>query len=110
MTAPDTSTGRAIVKTVHASLSLVSSSSELLTLSQLYAVRNELLVALAITNSKIRVGKSSLSFTTILKYPATNLHSTGEKKEVIDISNWDATSDEESEQDKGDPCTLQIPL
>lgn len=59
---PNTTTNRAILKAVRASLLLVSSSSELFTHSQLLVVRNELHSALAIVNAQIRAVQSGLFF------------------------------------------------
>lgn len=55
---PNTSTGRAILKAVRASLLLVSSSSELLTHSQLLVIRNELDSASAIVDAQIQAMES----------------------------------------------------
>ena len=58
-TMTDPSTGRAIVKAVGASLRLVSSSSELLTISQLYAVRDHLHEATQIVDSQVSSTENS---------------------------------------------------
>ena len=96
---PNTPTGRAILKAARAMLLLVSSSSELLTHSQLLAVRNELRSALAIVNGQIQVVQSGQLFCK-RSHSTPNLYSTGGEKLVIDISDWEVTSDEDEEQDK----------
>jgi hypothetical protein len=52
---PRLPTGLAILKAFRASLRLVTSSSELLTVSQLLAVRNELLDMFAVVNTRLHV-------------------------------------------------------
>lgn len=47
-----------VLKVIHASLRLVNSSSELLTFSQLHAIRGELFKTLAIVDDQIRVAES----------------------------------------------------
>ena len=57
----NTPTSRAIVKTVRASMRLVGGSSELLTVSQLFAVKSDIHKALAIVNGQIQASQSSTS-------------------------------------------------
>ena len=60
MTSPaNTSTSHAIVRAVRASLRLTGSSLELLTLSQLFAVKSDLRQTLAIVNGQIQAIQSS---------------------------------------------------
>ena len=55
----DPSTGHAIVKAVRASLRLVSSSPELLTISQLYAMRDHLRETTQIVDRQISAAETS---------------------------------------------------
>ena len=57
-TMADPSTGRMIVKAICASLRLVSNSPELLTLSQLYAMKGVLYEALSVIEGRIRTAES----------------------------------------------------
>ena len=57
----NTPTSRAIVKMVCASMRLVGGSSELLTVSQLFAVKSDIREALAIVNGQIQASQSSTS-------------------------------------------------
>ena len=57
----NTPTSRAIVKTVCASMRLVGGSSELLTVSQLFAVKSDIREVLAIVNSQIQASQSGTS-------------------------------------------------
>ena len=54
----DPSTGRMIVKAIHASLRLASNSPELLTLSQLYAMKGVLYKTLSVIEGRIRTTES----------------------------------------------------
>jgi len=59
-TMTDPSTGRAIARALRASLRLVNTSSELLTLSQLYAVKSDLHETLGIVKGHIRAAESGM--------------------------------------------------
>ena len=99
MADPNTPTSRAILKAIHASLGLVASSSELFTYSQLCAVRDDLKKALAIVDGKTEVIRTSLFLMEVLEYLVTNPFYTGKKRLIIDLSDWDTSSDEDETMD-----------
>ena len=75
MTEPtSTPTSCAIVKTVHASMRLVGGSSELLTVSQILAVKSDLRKTLAIVNGQIQAAQSSTPIENLLKAFANDSH------------------------------------
>ena len=91
----DSPTGRAITKVVCASLRLVSSLSEQLTVSQLLSVKRDLRETLAIINGQIQATQSSMFANNVLKCLATHPDFTDDNKLVIDMSDWEDTPDEE---------------
>jgi len=109
MTNPlNTPTSRAIVKAVRGSLRLVGSSSELLTASQLFAVRSDLHETLAIVNGQIQASQSGTSIWNVLERFATNSHFIDDQKLVIDLSDWEGSSDE-GDEDNGDAPVGEYP-
>ena len=96
---PSILTGRAILKAIRASLGLVNSSSELFTFSQLLAVRRVLRDALVIIDSKIQAFESGSFAVNVLEGSVTNPYLSGDQKVVIDISDWELTSDEDEMSD-----------
>jgi hypothetical protein len=90
----DSPTGLAIVRALRASLRLVSSSSELLTISQLLAAKHDLCEMLAIVNGQIRTINSGSLVGKIREYPVPNTRFKGDKKVIIDLDDWEDTLDE----------------
>jgi len=98
-------TGRAIVRAVRASLRLTGSSLELLTVSQLFAVKSELRQTLAIVNGQIQAThpSSTASSGGDLEYFTTDSCFTDDQQLVIDLSDWDSASEENGERDGNVP-------
>lgn len=93
-------TARAIARTANASLRLVSSSTALLSLSQLLAMESELRGTLAIVNGQIQ---AELSGTFPINIPGrltTHSRFTDDHRVVIDLSDWDSASDGEKEDER----------
>ena len=103
-----TPTTHAIVKAVRASLTLVSSSLELLTMSQLFAVKRDLCETMAIIKGQIQARQSSTLAENVLKYFATNSHSIDDQKFVI--SDWEDSLDEDKNKDGDAPIGEYYPL
>ena len=93
-------TNRAIFKTVDASLKLASSSSELLTISQLLAIKDNLQATLAVISGQIQTENSGMFAENILNVWQPIRVSTGDYRVVIDMSDWESASDEEKEDRK----------
>ena len=92
-------TGRQIVQAVHKALRSVSGSDELLTHSQLLAVRTEINNVLAFVNTQIQVEESCTSSKETPRCLVTHLPCfTVDCKVVLDLSDW------ESEEEDGDEC------
>ena len=96
----NTPTTRAMVRSVRASLRLVSCSSELLTESQLFAVKKDLQETLAIVNGQIQAIKSGTSLEDSSGCFATDSCFIDDHKLVIDMSDWEDTSDEDEKDDR----------
>jgi hypothetical protein len=88
-------TALAIFKAVRASLRLASSSSELLTIAQLLALKGDLRETLAIISSQIRTEESGTFANNFLKRLGNHSHFTDDHKVIIDLSDWESASDEE---------------
>jgi len=103
----DPSTGRAIVNAIRASLRLVSSSSELLTISQLLAVKSDLRETLAIVNGQIGAMQSGTFPRNVLECLATYRNFTDDHKLIINMSDWEDEEEESAlvENQKGDGNT-----
>lgn len=100
-----TDTALAITTAVRASLGLVSSSAELLSISQLFALESELRNALTIVKRQLRADLHGTFFKKILKCLANNLlfaflgpHSPGS---TVDLTGWDSSSEGEKYEDEG---------
>jgi len=90
-------TSLAIFKAVRASLRLASSSSELLTIAQLLALKGDLRETLAIISGQIRTEESGTFAKNVVKCLETHSCFTDDHKVIIDLSDWESTSDEEEE-------------
>lgn len=93
-------TGRAMVQAVRAALRLVSSSDELLTVSQLLAVKTEIGETLDFLNARIQAEQSGAFFEGIPGWLTTHLYFADDHKVVLDLSDWESASDGEEEGDK----------
>lgn len=91
-------TSLAIVNAVRASLRLVSCSSELLSIAQLRAVRDDLCETLAIVNGQIQSENFGTLSGSLLTRLATHLCFADDRRVVIDLSDWDSASDGEDEE------------
>jgi len=92
--------GRAVFKAVRASLRLASSSSELLSLSQLLAIKDDLRETLAIINGQIEAEQSGGFAKNIPRYLATNSCFIDDRKVVIDMSDWESGSEDEASRNR----------
>jgi hypothetical protein len=92
-------TARAIARTANASLKLVSSSTALLSLSQLLAMQSELRGTLATVNGQIQAELSGTSSMNIPRRLSTHPRFIDDHKVVIDLSDWDSVSDGEKEDE-----------
>lgn len=102
-------TGLAILKAVRASLRLVSSSSELLTISQLLAVKHELCETFTVINAQIQVEQSGTFSKNIphrLAALATHSCFKDDRKVVIDLTDWESSSDEGKEDENEDASAV----
>ena len=94
-------TGREIVQAVRKALRSVSGSDELLTHSQLLAVRTEINNALTFVNTQIQVEELCTSSKETPRCLATHLPCfTVDRKVVLDLSDWESASDEEEDGDE----------
>jgi hypothetical protein len=91
---------RAIVKALRASLKLASSSSGRLSLSQLYALNSDLCKTMAVISNQIQVEESGTSTENVLTWLATHSCFIDDRRIVLDVSDWDSESDEETEAKK----------
>ena len=91
----DPPTGCAITKAICTLLKLASSSSKLLTVSQLLSVKKDLRETLAIINGQIHAAESGTFAKNVLKCLVTHLNFTDDHKLIIDMSDWEDTPDEE---------------
>ena len=91
--------GCAVFRAVRALLKLMNSSSELLSLFQLLAMRNDLCETLAIINSKIEAEQSGMFDKNTPKSVATNQCFTDDRRVVIDMSDWESGSEEGGENE-----------
>jgi len=87
----------AIFKAVRASLRLASSSSELLTIAQLLALKGDLRETLAIISGQIQTEESGTFTKKVVNRLEAHLCFTDDHKVIIDLSDWESTSDEEDE-------------
>lgn len=94
----DSPTGPAILNAVRASLRLVNCSSELLTTTQLLALKDNLCETLAIVRAQIQ----SENFGTSSESPQVLGDSfvADDHRVVIDLSDWENASDAENEENK----------
>jgi hypothetical protein len=93
-------TGRAIFKAVGRSLKLARASSQLLTVSQLLAMEGRLRKMFAVISDEIETKQSGTSFA-ISKSWATHTCFTDGYQIIIDVSDYEDSSDEEKEGGKG---------
>lgn len=107
---PNIPTGRAILRAVRASMKLVDSSLELLTESQLIAMRSDLHRTLAIVNGRLSPAHPSKFAINVLKSLVADSYSTANQKVVIDLSDWDSDgSDKDENSDRnvpGSECSI----
>lgn len=90
-------TARAITRSAQASLRLVSSSTGLLSLSQLLAMEFELRGTLAIVSGQIQAELSGVFPKNVPRHLETHSYFTDDHRVVIDLSDWDSTFDDEQE-------------
>jgi len=85
-------------------MKLVDSSLELLTESQLIAMRSDLHRMLAIVSGRLSPAQPSKFSMNVLKSLVADSHSTDNQKVVIDLSDWDSDdSDKDESSDRDVP-------
>ena len=89
-------TSRAIAATACSSLRLVSSSTGLLSLAQLFAIESEMCTSLALVRSQINAELSGAS-SNILQLLVIHLRSADDSKVVIDLTQCDGMSEGDDE-------------
>lgn len=89
--------GRAILKTVRASLRLARNSSKLLTVSQLLAMESNIINTLATVRGQIQAEQSGTLSIGCSERTASHPRFTDDCKVILNMSDWDGTSDEEKE-------------
>ena len=92
---PNNPTGCAIFKAVSASLVLTRKSTTLLTYSQLLALRDELCKVSATVNGQLEVMRSGSFVRKLLDHFTAKSYFTDGGQLLLDLSDWNTTSDEE---------------
>lgn len=103
-------TGLAILNAVRASLRLVGCSSELLTITQLLTLKDDLRETLAIISAQIESENIGVFSRNFLRSLATHSRFTDDHRVIIDLSSdWESGSKAESEETENgdaDPSTV----
>ena len=104
-------TGHAITWAVRALLKLMGSSFELLTESQLIVIQSDLCQTLAVVEDQILMMQSGKFATGVLGTLTANSYFIAKSKVVIDLSDWEDESDEDTNGDRnGLDCKCSICL
>ena len=98
-------TGLAILNAVRASLRLVGCSSELLTITQLLALKDDLRETLAIISAQIESENFGAFSRNLFRSLATHLRFTDDHRVIIDLSTSDWESSSKAENRDADPST-----